>query len=58
MLQADNIAESLQGYSGEEKILELHAKKREVAADFLEGTANVASEAMKLTEQELLDLLG
>ena len=42
----------------EEKILELHAKKREVAADFLEGTANVASEAMKLTEQELLDLLG
>lgn len=42
----------------EEKILELHAKKREIAADFLEGTSSVAAEAMKLSEQELLDLLN
>lgn len=42
----------------EEKILELHAKKREIAADFLEGTSNVAAEAMKLSEEELLDLLN
>lgn len=42
----------------EEKILELHAKKRELAADFLGGTADVAAEAMKLSEQELLDLLN
>ena len=33
----------------EEKILELHAKKREIAADFLEGTSSVAAEAMKLS---------
>lgn len=42
----------------EEKILELHAQKREIAADFLEGTSSVAAEAMKLSEQELLDLLN
>lgn len=42
----------------EEKILELHAKKREIAADFLECTSSVAAEAMKLSEQELLDLLN
>lgn len=42
----------------EEKILELHSKKREIAADFLEGTASVANEAMKLSEEELLSLIG
>lgn len=42
----------------EEKILELHARKREIAADFLEGTSGVAAEAMKLSEEELLDLLN
>jgi SNF2 family DNA or RNA helicase len=42
----------------EEKILELHAKKRELAADFLEGTSSVAAEAMKLSEEELLELIS
>lgn len=42
----------------EEKILALHAKKRELAADFLSGTQDVAAEAMKLSEEELLDLLS
>ncbi len=42
----------------EEKILELHAKKRELAADFLEGTSEEAAEAMKLSEEELLALIG
>lgn len=42
----------------EEKILELHAKKREISATFLSGTSEVAAEAMKLSEEELLNLLS
>lgn len=42
----------------EEGILELHAQKRELAADFLTGTSDVAAEAMKLSEEELLNLLA
>ena len=38
----------------EEKILAMHERKRELAADFLEGGAGGAG---PLTEQELLDLL-
>lgn len=42
----------------EEKILELHAKKREIAADFLDGNSIIANEALKLSEEELLDLIN
>ena len=42
----------------EEKILQLHAKKRELASDFLNSSSDIASDALKLSEEELLDLLG
>ena len=38
----------------EEKILALHAQKRELAADFLEGTS---SSIKKMTEDDLMALL-
>ncbi len=44
----------VQGGSVEEKILALHASKRELAADFLEGTQEGVS---KLTEEDLLRLM-
>ena len=40
--------------SVEEKILNIHEKKRELAADFLEGTS---SSVKSLSEEELLALL-
>ena len=40
--------------SVEEKILELHAQKRELAADFLEGTS---TSVKKMTEDDLMALL-
>ena len=40
--------------SVEEKILNIHDKKRELAADFLEGTS---SSVKSLSEEELLALL-
>ena len=44
-------------HSVEEKILALHAKKRELAADFLEGTDTAATGADILSEEELLALM-
>ncbi len=43
-------------HSVEEKILALHARKRELAADFLEGT-DAAVSASTLSEEELLALM-
>ena len=42
----------------EEKILALHAQKRELAADFLSGTSDMAAESMSLSEEELLNLIN
>ena len=49
-----NDYEEVDENSVEEKILELHAQKRELAADFLEGTS---TSVKKMTEDDLMALL-